>query len=328
MTTISATSPVLGSDAARILLVDDEPLNLEILAEHLDSPAYRTEQAENGLVAWEMLDADPDGFDAVLLDRMMPVMNGMELLARMRADSRFVALPIIMQTAAAGKEQVAEGLRHGAYYYLTKPFERDVLLAIVEAALEMRRNRLTLADERFDPRALVEGEFRFRTLGEARRLASFLARACPQPDVTVLGLSELMINAVEHGNLGISYREKSQLNEKGAWRAEVERRLASPENAQRHASVRLARRGDNIVFTIVDQGAGFDWRAYLEMSPERAFDSHGRGIAMSRRLSFAALQYSGNGNTVHATVALAGTSTIAGVCANEGAPQKTEKIVR
>ena len=308
MAIISATSPVQGANAARILLVDDEPLNLEILAEHLDAPTYRTEQAENGQVAWDMLDADPDGFDAVLLDRMMPVMSGMQLLARMRADSRFSALPIIMQTAAAGKEQVAEGLRQGAYYYLTKPFERDVLLAIVEAALEMRRNRLSLADDRIDPRALIKGEFRFRTLGEARRLASFLARACPQPDVTVLGLSELMINAVEHGNLGISYREKSQLNEKGGWRDEVERRLALPENAERHAGVRLARRGDAIVFTITDQGGGFDWRAYLEMSPERAFDSHGRGIAMSRLLSFAALDYCGNGNTVHATVTPAGTS--------------------
>jgi len=319
MTTISATSPVLGSDAARILLVDDEPLNLEILAEHLDSPAYHTIKAENGLIAWEMLDADPDGFDAVLLDRMMPVMNGMELLARMRADSRFAGLPIIMQTAAAGKEQVAEGLRQGAYYYLTKPFEAEVLLAIVEAALEMRRNRLTLADDRIDPRALVEGEFRFRTLGEARRLASFLARACPQPEVTVLGLSELMINAVEHGNLGISYREKSQLNERGGWREEVERRLALPINVERHASVRLSRRGDHIVFTIVDQGSGFDWRAYLEMCPERAFDSHGRGIAMSRLLSFATLEYCGNGNTVHATVTPAGKSMVAAACARGAA---------
>jgi len=54
----------------------------------------------------------------------------------------------------------------------------------------------------------------------------------------------------------------------------------------------------------VDQGAGFDWQSYLEMSPDRAFDSHGRGIAMSRMLSFVALEYTGNGNTVCATVAL------------------------
>jgi DNA-binding response OmpR family regulator len=302
MPTITSSSPVLVADTARILLVDDEPLNLEILAEHLDSPAYHTAAAENGLEAWNILDADPDGFDAVLLDRMMPIMSGMELLAKLRADARFASLPVIMQTAAAGKEQVAEGLRQGAYYYLTKPFERDVLLAIVEAALEHRRNRLALADDRLDPRSLVEGEFRFRTLGEARRLASLLARACPNPDQTVLGLTELMVNAIEHGNLGITYREKSALNEKGVWRDEVEKRLTLPEYSARLASVRMRRLSGAITFTITDQGSGFDWQAYLEMSPERAFDSHGRGIAMSRMLSFTAVEYSGCGNTVCATV--------------------------
>jgi DNA-binding response OmpR family regulator len=294
---------VIAPDCARLLLVDDEPLNLEILSEHLDSPSYTTVQAENGLEAWNILDADPEGFDAVLLDRMMPVMSGMDLLARLKADARFAGLPVIMQTAAAAKEQVAEGLRQGAYYYLTKPFERDLLLAIVEAALEHRRNRIALVDDRIEPASLIAGSFRFRTLSEARRLAGFLARTCPKPDQTVLGLTELMINAVEHGNLGITYREKSQLNEAGTWREEVERRLAMPQYAARHAIVTLERLEDGIAFTIVDQGAGFDWRGYLEMSPERAFDSHGRGIAMSRMLSFSHLEYSGNGNTVRAVIA-------------------------
>jgi DNA-binding response OmpR family regulator len=305
MGSIPSETHLLTQTSARILLVDDEPLNLEILAEHLDSPEYRTVQAGNGLEAWNVLDADPNGFDAVLLDRMMPVMNGMELLAKLKADGRFKGLPVVMQTAAAAKDQVAEGLRQGAYYYLTKPFERDVLLAIVESALEHRRNRMSLVDEAFDPLSITAGEFRFRTLGEARKLAGFLARLCPQPEQTVLGLSELMINAVEHGNLGISYREKSLLNEKGTWRDEVERRLALPEYAGRQALVRLQRESGAVVFTIIDQGTGFDWAGYLEMSPERAFDSHGRGIAMSRMLSFASVTYSGCGNTVTAIVALA-----------------------
>ncbi len=304
MRVATASPPTAAVESAHILLVDDEPLNLEILALHLACPAYSTTCAENGQAAWDILDADPEGFDAILLDRMMPVMNGMELLAKLRADPRFAALPVIMQTAAAGKEQVAEGLRQGAYYYLTKPFESDILLAIVEAALEHRRNRISLADDRLDPRMLVEGEFRFRTLGEARRLASLLARACPNPDPTVLGLTELMVNAVEHGNLGITYREKSNLNEKGSWRMEVERRMALPEYRDKAARVRMSRAADAITFTVTDEGMGFDWRNYLEMSPERAFDSHGRGIAMSRMLSFAAVEYSGCGNTVTAIVAV------------------------
>lgn len=297
-------SSILTTSTARILLVDDEPLNLEILAEHLEEPAYRTVAANNGQEAWQILDADPGGFDAVLLDRMMPVMNGMELLAKLKADGRFRGLPVIMQTAAAAKEQVAEGLRQGAYYYLTKPFERDVLVAIVESALEQRRSRMALVDDQLEPTALVAGEFRFRTLIEARRLCGFLARLTPRPEQVVMGLSELMINAVEHGNLGITYREKSALNEKGMWRDEVERRLAAPEYAARHAQVRMRRQDDgSIEFTIVDEGKGFDWQGFLEISPERAFDSHGRGIAMSRMLSFSSVEYCGCGNTVVATVA-------------------------
>jgi hypothetical protein len=119
----------------------------------------------------------------------------------------------------------------------------------------------------------------------------------------VLGLTELMVNAVEHGNLGITYREKSALNEKGNWRDEVDRRLALPENADRFATICMRRAADGISFTILDRGDGFDWQSYLEMCPERAFDSHGRGIAMSRMLSFTSVEYSGNGNTVCATVA-------------------------
>ena len=295
---------LLSADAARVLLVDDEPLNLEILAEHLDHARFCIAQAENGLIAWNMLDADPGGFDLVLLDRMMPVMGGMDLLARIKGDARFGALPIVMQTAAAARDQVAEGLRQGAHYYLTKPFEREILLAIVDSALEQRRARLALNDERFDAGLLRAAEFGFRTLRQARRLAAFLARLCPNPDQAVLGLSELMVNAIEHGNLAITYREKSVLNESGGWQVEVMRRLTMPAYAGRVASVRFERAVDTLRFTIADEGAGFDWRAYLEMSPDRAFDTHGRGIAMSRLVSFPDLRYEGRGNIVTVTLPL------------------------
>ena len=54
--------------------------------------------------------------------------------------------------------------------------------------------------------------------------------------------------------------------------------------------------------TIADQGQGFDWQSYVEFSPERVFDLHGRGIAMSKALSFDSLEYCGNGSKVIATV--------------------------
>jgi hypothetical protein len=56
-----------------------------------------------------------------------------------------------------------------------------------------------------------------------------------------------------------------------------------------------------VSFDIADQGDGFDWQKYLEISPERAFDPHGRGVAMSRMMSFDTLEYIGSGNRVIAT---------------------------
>ena len=293
-----------GGSQARILVVDDEPMNLEIIAEHLDESGYQMQFAANGAEAWALLDQDPARFDLVLLDRMMPVMSGMELLAKLNGDKRFRHLPVIMQTAAAAKDQVAEGLRQGAYYYLTKPFERVVLLAIVEAALEQSRIRVGFLKERLDYATLTSAEFRFRTLDEANRLAGFLARLTPQPDQTILGLCELMINAVEHGNLGITYAEKSAFNEAGTWRSEVERRLTLAQYNGRYATARFQRFDDRMEFEISDEGTGFDWEEYLDMSPDRAYDSHGRGIAMARIVSFADVQYAGRGNVVTATVKL------------------------
>jgi hypothetical protein len=112
-----------------------------------------------------------------------------------------------------------------------------------------------------------------------------------------------MINAVEHGNLGINYREKTMLLMENDWRAEVERRLQLPQFSARVAQIRLERSAaGDIRFTISDQGNGFEWQRYLDFDPSRVFDPNGRGIAMAQRTSFSNLEYLGNGNTVVATV--------------------------
>ena len=72
----------------------------------------------------------------------------------------------------------------------------------------------------------------------------------------------------------------------------------------RHAEVRVRRSDGELSFRICDQGAGFNWRGYLEMSPERAFDTHGRGIAMARMLSFERVEYAAQGNEVEAVIRL------------------------
>jgi hypothetical protein len=121
----------------------------------------------------------------------------------------------------------------------------------------------------------------------------------------VTGLWELLINAVEHGNLDISYQEKSALLGSGQWQNEICRRLAAPDYADKQVTVQVELGAREVSYTITDQGHGFDPLPYFEFEPGRATHAHGRGIAMARRLSFSSLEYFGNGNAVRATSARA-----------------------
>lgn len=287
-----------------VLVVDDDPSNREALAWNLKRAGYRALTAEDGQEGWDLLQEDPERFHAVLLDRMMPRMDGMEVLARIKRHPSLKALPVIMQTAMSAPDDVREGLEAGAYYYLTKPFQRKMLLAIVKTAVADSLGHRALQEKArraMGSFALMQrGVYHFRTLMEGQLLATLLARCSADPDGVVLGLAELLANAVEHGNLGITYQEKTRLLEEDSLLQEVERRLDHADYRDRRVVLEVERHGADLHYRIEDQGEGFDWRKYLEISPERAFHTHGRGIAMSRKLCFDSLEFVGKGNEVRA----------------------------
>jgi CheY-like chemotaxis protein/anti-sigma regulatory factor (Ser/Thr protein kinase) len=295
---------------ARILVVDDEPFNLDIVSEYLDEMDFDLLLADSGEFAWQALCKPDSQFDLILLDRMMPGLDGITLLKRIKADERLRGIPVIMQTAATSPEQVREGLAAGAFYYLTKPFEGEALQTIIRTALDDLRVRrelnANLADHARAMGMLSSAEFFIQTLDEAHKLASFAAMLGPQPDVLAMGLSELLVNGIEHGNLGIDFAEKSRLREADCWETEVERRLILPENRDKRVRLRVRREDARWCFEIHDDGVGFDWRRFLEFDPERAFAPNGRGIALSKQISFASLTYLPPGNEVVATVLMAG----------------------
>lgn len=294
----------------RILVVDDEPLDLAIIEEFLTPLMVELDLENNPEVAWEKLETPGRDYALVLLDRRMSSQDGLELLHRIKGDPRFANLPVILQTAASSPEEVREGLEAGAYYYLTKPYESHALLSIIQVALEDHRNRLQMRYRVAHPEAaqmlLRVAEYRFATLEDINRLVPVLAALCPKPETVAPGLSDIMVNAVEHGNLGLTYQEKASLKWDGDWEEEIRRRLSLPQFHGRFGTVRYECREDRVVFTITDQGEGFDWRHYLHFDPERAFDPNGRGIAMARALSFTSLEYQGKGNVAVASVALNG----------------------
>jgi len=275
---------------ACVLVVDDEVLNLEIVT------------AADGALAWNRLQQEPQRFDAVLLDRMMPNMNGMELLGLIKQNPTLKLIPVIMQTAKAAKQDVLDGLNAGAWYYLCKPFDAQTLLAVVKTATDDYRRYREVVKEAVSSarslKALIKGKFKFRTIEEGRDLASLLSNTVDGGDRLAIGLIELFLNAVEHGNLGIGYADKTALNRTDTWHQEVQRRLALPQNAEKVVEVTFERLDQELHFRIRDDGEGFDWRSYLRLDLDRAFDTHGRGIALARNLSFARLIYEGHGNSV------------------------------
>ena len=296
----------MNDDKARILIVDDEPHNLMILQDILEVLDGDLISASDGKMALAALEPDPDAIDVVVLDRMMPGMDGIQCITHMKANPGMAAIPVIMQTAAATHEDVLSGIAAGAYYYLTKPFEAQMLLSMVRAALADRRRYRTLQEEAARNsgvlRWLNEGQFRIRSLEEADTLAGCLAQVGDNPSMLAVGLSELLWNAIEHGNLGIGYEEKGQLVRAGRWAAEVAERLAQPQHRDKWVQVHVQRNGDDVLISIRDDGSGFDWQPFLELDLQRAFHVNGRGIAMANSLSFDRLEYVGCGNEVVGTV--------------------------
>jgi len=289
-----------------ILAVDDDPVNLDIIRATFDDMPFELQFAASGSRALALL--NEANVDLVILDRMMPGMDGMEVLRQIKATPRLSATPVVMQTAAAGPRQVEEGLRAGAYYYLTKPYSPVALRTIVVSALEDRQRRaklVALSSRQLNAlQRLERGTFAARTLDDVEDLSELLAGLCPSPEVVWTGLRELLTNAVEHGNLAISYAEKTQLKLAERWRDEIDRRAELPEYRERTVRVTFERSPAALSFAIADEGAGFPWRSYLEFDPARAFDPNGRGIALARALCFQDLHYEGCGNVALATVRL------------------------
>lgn len=292
--------------AERLLIADDDEFVRSITQEVLEQTGYTVEIAGDGLDAWGKLDGDPSRFDLMLLDKKMPRLDGIALLKRLKSDERFKELPVIMLTGDTRQQDIVEGLAEGAYYYLTKPSTEEVLKRVIKNALaefgQKRELRSLAGYQNNSLRILRRAEFCFQSLQEAKALALWLANASLDPERTVSGYSELLINAVEHGNLGITYAEKGRLLSEERWADEVESRLKMPRYSNRIVKVTLEKTASACTVTIADQGDGFDWWNYIDFNPERAFDLHGRGIAMSRAMSFDSLEYLGNGNTVVTTV--------------------------
>jgi CheY-like chemotaxis protein len=117
-----------------ILVVDDNPDSVTILQSILETRGYAVLVAESGATALKLVQRDPQP-DLVLLDVMMPEMNGLEVLQKIKETHSTSKIPVILVTAKTHDEDVLSGYQYGADYYITKPFTAKQLLYGIDLVL-------------------------------------------------------------------------------------------------------------------------------------------------------------------------------------------------
>ena len=175
----------------KILIVDDEPFNVDYLEQELEDLDYDTVSAFNGQQALKQVDDESP--DVILLDIMMPVMDGFQVLERIKADDTRRDIPVIIISAMSDLDSVVKGIKLGAEEYMPKPFDEVLLKARIEAVLEKKRfrdkelaylqqvERLTAAAEAvendtFDPESLSDVASREDALGQLTRVFQRMSR--------------------------------------------------------------------------------------------------------------------------------------------------------
>jgi CheY-like chemotaxis protein/anti-sigma regulatory factor (Ser/Thr protein kinase) len=290
---------------ATVLVADRDAANREKIARALAQEGYEVVEVDDDGEALAQLKRTPTRFDVVMLERCHDSStDSLDVLNKIKTHPVLKLVPVIMQSQDNDPRDLTENLRGGAHYYLTKPVEEELLLAVVKTAVTDHANyrslQLQVAHCEGKLAPMQAGHFQIRTVEEAATLGKLLASAYPDADLVVVGLTELLINAIEHGNLEIGYEMKSTLIERGEWLDEVERRQKTPPYSQRCVDVMFQRQPGEIRLSIKDQGRGFDWGRYQEIQPDRVFDTHGRGIAIAKQVSFDEVEYQGDGSEVEA----------------------------
>lgn len=176
---------------AKILIVDDEPFNIDALEQELDDLGYATVSAANGRQALAQVAATAP--DLILLDIMMPEMDGFQVLTQLKAEKAWRDIPVIVISAMTDMGSVVKGIKLGAEDYLPKPFNEVLLRARLETGLAKKRlrdqeldylsqvERLTAAAaaieaDAFDPNTLTDVAARPDALGQLTRLFQRMAR--------------------------------------------------------------------------------------------------------------------------------------------------------
>ncbi|MBN2322574.1 MAG: response regulator [Spirochaetes bacterium] len=283
-----------------ILVIDDEKSIRDMLRAGLTQYGYNFYDAGDGKNGVEVYKRTRP--DIVLTDVKMPEMSGLELTRQLKAIE--IDSDIVIMTGYGSEELVIEALRSGATNYIKKPISLNELFNILDGIIlnrERRRKSEVIKDVVvFEKKKLVIDNEISRIWGIINQMLFNIPNEVSDTNLEGirLGLYEIILNAIEHGNLGISYEEKSESIQNNRYLDLLESRSMQPDRKQKRVFIDCTIDHMGLSVEIRDQGGGFDFHEFAEPeSREEILRAHGRGIFLAS-LYFDRIEYTEPGNTV------------------------------
>ncbi len=281
----------------RILIVNiplDSQVQLEVIINELNLSVTKIPEIKSHIKAIE-----EKQYQLILI-----ILNesGLKDLVRVKRSRKTESIPVIMLDTNSQHEKQLEAIRKGACQIVESTNNVQQLklafLSGLGSTHSLNRLEVMLKNHKNSLEHLTHATFIFRTIAEAHNLAQTLSLACLEVNRVAMGLTEILVNAVEHGNLGFSFEDKTWHHDNNTWQIEIEKRQNSSESKNKYVTIQVAQNDQMIIFTVTDQGTGFDYAKYMSIDPEQVEQNHGRGISLARLVAFEKLEYHPPGNKV------------------------------
>ena len=289
----------MAGSKPRVLVADDQEALRTLLARLLEREGFDPVQAEDGEQAVQLYRAEAPL--VVVSDIMMPKMDGLTLLNEIRRIDRNAT--VILMTGQGNEDVLLKALRGGATNFFKKPFAVRELIEeirkVVEFRLEAARSSL------FSPLLVEETKTFVMPRADSpffpiiNQITLQLPCILPPEDILNLkiGIEEVITNAVEHGNLGISFDEKSKAIQEGRLADLIALKGRESDAAGRGVRITSRLSPERFEITIRDDGRGFDWRNLPAVEPENLLAFNGRGLFLTK-IYFDEVTFNDAGNEV------------------------------
>lgn len=283
-----------------VLIIEDDFEIVNLINTFFKGSDVTVDHIANGSDGLDLILDDHEKYDAILVDRVLPGIEGIDLIKKVKAHKSNILTPIVMVTSSSKDDQVSQGINAGAFYYLIKPIRKKSFLTIMNKTFEFIDNERK-GVKYFN--SFIRGNYLIDSLKasmsnhrEALDLSFTLSFHFSNPSRAFRGILELLTNSIEHGIYEIG-EQKSELIANDTYESTLDSKQ-SELTSEKKIDILIKKNKHFTEIEIQDPGDGFDWQNYLSLDPANSNKESGKGIAYANQVCFDDLSFNKKGNVV------------------------------